>query len=57
MVVADVEVGRNLEARTEAAELMRVNPQFALVPPENGTTKSVEYNRHFNDDLRKPGLK
>jgi adenylate cyclase len=57
LVVADVEVGRSEEARTEAAEIMRVNPQFAVSSPENGTTKSIEFNRHFNDDMRKAGLK
>jgi len=57
LVVADVELGRNEEARSEAAEIMRINPQFTLVPPEKGAAKDVPLNRRFNDDMRRAGLK
>jgi adenylate cyclase len=55
LVVAYSELGRKAEARAEASEILRVNPQFALPPVTGG--KNVALNRRFNDDLRKAGLK
>jgi adenylate cyclase len=55
LVVAYSELGRNAEARAEAAEILRVNPQFALPPVTGG--KNVALNRRFNDDMRRAGLK
>jgi adenylate cyclase len=57
LVVAYTELGRNEEARAEAAEILRVNPKFALLPPELGANKSVDLNRRYNEDMRKAGLK
>jgi len=54
LIVAYSELGRNAEARAEATEILRVNPQFAM-PPENGG-KNVAQNRRFNDDMRRAGL-
>jgi adenylate cyclase len=55
LTVAYSELGRNAEARAEAAEILRVNPQFAL-PPDNAG-KNIASARRFNDDLRRAGLK
>ena len=57
LLVAYIELGRNEEARAEAAAILRIDPHFLLVPPERGTTKDVAFNRLVNDDMRKAGLK
>ena len=57
LLVAYIELGRNEEARAEAAAILRIDPHFLLVPPERGITKDVAHNRLFNDDMRKAGLK
>ncbi len=57
LAMAYVELGRNQDARTQASEVMRINPQFALPPPERETNESIEVNKHFQNDMRKAGLK
>jgi hypothetical protein len=57
LLVAYIELGRNEEARAEASAILRIDPHFQLVPPEQGTTKDEAFNRLFNDDMRKAGLK
>jgi adenylate cyclase len=56
------ELGREPEARTEAAEVMRVSPQFSLEPiePKKGTVidpTDQRLTQLFFADLRKAGLK
>jgi len=36
---------------------MRINPQFALPPPEKETNEDIAVNKHFQNDMRKAGLK
>jgi adenylate cyclase len=57
LVLAYTELGQNEAARAEASEILRVNPQFKLMPPELEPNKSIELNRRYNDDMRKAGLK
>ena len=53
--MAYVELGREEEARAEAAEIMRMSPQFTLasVPPG----RDEAHNQRLRDDLRTAGLK
>jgi adenylate cyclase len=57
MVLAFEELGRDQDARAEAAEVMRISPQFALLPPEKGWNKDVAVNQRWDRDFRKAGLK
>ncbi len=57
LAFADEESGHDREARAEAAEAMRINPQFALRPPEKGYYKDPAFNERIDKDLRKAGLK
>ena len=53
-----IELGRDQDARAEAAEVMRLNPQFTLPPPEKSPwDKDIALARHFDANLRKAGLK
>jgi Flp pilus assembly protein TadD len=55
LVVAYAELGRDEEARGEAAQVMRISPQFALAsgPP----LKNIALSNRWGRDLRKAGLK
>jgi adenylate cyclase len=55
LIIAYAELGRDEEARAEAAQLMRINPQFALtsLPPN----KNLALGKRWDSDLRKAGLK
>ena len=44
MVPCYVEVGRDQDARAEAAKIMRMIPNFALPPPEKGWHKDLAWN-------------
>jgi tetratricopeptide (TPR) repeat protein len=57
LIVAYIETDRDADARAEATKLLRISPQFHLLPPEAGLWKDVALNRRFNDDLRKAGLR
>jgi adenylate cyclase len=57
LAMAYVELGRNQDARAQASEVMRINPQFALPPPEKETNQDIAVNKHFQNDMRKAGLK
>ena len=57
MVLCYVEVGRDQDARAEAAEVMRISPDFALPPPEKGWHKDLAWNERWDRDFRKAGLK
>jgi adenylate cyclase len=55
LLVAYVELGHEEDARAEAAEIVRMSPQFtvASIPPG----RDAAWNKRFRDDLRKAGLK
>jgi adenylate cyclase len=57
LAVAYVELGREQEAHGEAAEVMRINPQFSLASPATDVTKDPAKNKAFEAELRKAGLK
>jgi adenylate cyclase len=57
LVIAYQELGRDEDARAEAAEVMRISPQFVVPPPENGFLKDMVLNKRYLGDLRKAGLK
>jgi len=52
-VVAYTELGRETDARAEAVEFMRSNPDFVIA----GINKDAAVNRLWETDLRKAGLK
>jgi adenylate cyclase len=52
LVVAYTELGRDAEARAEATEMMRINPNFSWRP-----NKDESVNRRLSNDLHKAGLK
>jgi TolB-like protein/DNA-binding winged helix-turn-helix (wHTH) protein len=56
LAVAYIELGRDQDARAEAAEAIHLNPHFKMVPPELWT-KDLAWGRRDNADLRKAGLK
>jgi adenylate cyclase len=55
LTVAYVELGREEDARAEAAEIMRMSPQFTVASLLPG--KDVAKQKLARDDLRKAGLK
>jgi adenylate cyclase len=57
LVIAYEELGRDQDARAEAAVVMRISPQLVLPPPEKAWLKDVALNKRFDRDLRKAGLK
>ena len=57
LVIAYEELGQDKRARAEAAETMRINPQFALPSPEKGYFKDLAFNERVDKDMRKAGLK
>jgi adenylate cyclase len=57
MVLNYVELGRDQDARAEAAEVMRISPHFALLPPEKGWSKDAAENERWYRAFRKAGLK
>ena len=57
LAVAYIEVGREADARAEAAEILRINPQFTLVDPKKGPLKDLALAERYDADLRKAGLK
>jgi Flp pilus assembly protein TadD len=57
LVACYVELGRNEEARVEAAEVMRINPQFSLaVQKQRSFFKEPPRDRLYAD-MAKAGLK
>jgi adenylate cyclase len=57
IIVAYAELGRDQDARAEAAQVMRISPQFALPPPETSWTRDVAWNKRIESDLRRVGLR
>jgi predicted Zn-dependent protease len=55
LVIAYAEVGRNADARAQAAEINRISPGFTLASLPR--TKNEAWNKRSRDDLRKAGLK
>jgi tetratricopeptide (TPR) repeat protein len=55
LAAAYIELGRTDDARAEAAEVMRLNPQFKLPPPDKFPYKDLASNKRFSD-LPKAGL-
>jgi adenylate cyclase len=53
LIVAYIELGRNVDARTAAAELMRINPDFVFGEPN----KDAAVNERWKADLRKAGFR
>jgi adenylate cyclase len=57
LIVCDVELGRNEEARAEAAEVMRINPKFSLAAQKRlSPLKEPLRDRNYRD-MAKAGLK
>jgi hypothetical protein len=50
-----IELGREADARAEAAEVLRINPRF-VIDPKKGVIKDPALAARWNDDLRKAGL-
>jgi hypothetical protein len=55
LIVAYIEVGRDEEARAEAAEIVRMSPQFTLASGRPG--RDAAFGKRMQNDLRKVGLK
>jgi predicted Zn-dependent protease len=55
LIIAYVELGREEDARTEAAEVMRMSPQFTLASMP--VVRDQAWDKRVRDDLRKAGLK
>src|ERR1700693_4859383 len=53
LIVSYTELGRDTEARAEAAELMRINPAFVY----GNVNKDEAVDKRWQSDLRKAGLK
>jgi tetratricopeptide (TPR) repeat protein len=52
--IAYSELGRNGDARAQAAEILRLNPQYKFIPPGKWVPKLLA--SRFDEDLRKAGL-
>jgi adenylate cyclase len=57
LVIAYVELGRDQDARAEAAEIMRISPQFGLHRGAFRGSRDIALNKRWVSDLRKAGLK
>ena len=53
LILAYTELGREQDARHEAAELKRINPQFSYMD----ISKDAAVNKRWENDLRNAGLK
>ena len=57
LIACYVELGRNEEARAEAAEVMRINPQFSLAKQKQISLWKEPLRDRFYADIGKAGLK
>jgi adenylate cyclase len=57
LAIAYSELGSDQEARSQASDVMRLNPQYKLPPAEGFFPKSPVLARRYLGDLRKAGLK
>jgi len=58
--IDDIELGQDKQARAEAAEVLRISPQFSLqtaLPAEGPKGQALAENQRWTADLRKAGLK
>jgi len=55
--IAYSELGRDSDARAQAAEVIRIIPHFILTPPEQTHWGNLALARRHDADLRKAGLK
>jgi adenylate cyclase len=56
--IADVEMGRNDDARAEAAEVLRLSPHYSLATWQQAyPLKDPALQDRWRSDLRKAGLK
>jgi adenylate cyclase len=53
LIVAYIELGRDVDARAAAAELMRINPDFVFGEPN----KDAAVNERWKADMRKAGFR
>ena len=57
LIACYVELGRNEEARAEAAEVMRINPQFSLAVQKQTAAMEQPFRDRIYADIAKAGLK
>ncbi len=57
LIVCYVELGRNEEARAEAAAVMQINPEFSLAAQKQSALLKEPLRDRFYADLAKAGLK
>ena len=57
LIACYVELGRNEEARAEAAEVMRINPQFSLAVQKQNSSLIAPLRERLYADIGKAGLK
>jgi len=57
LIVCYVELGRNQEAHAEAAEVMRITPQFSLTLQKQMSPMTGALRERLYDDMAKAGLK
>jgi len=57
LIACYVELGRNEEARAEATEVMRINPQFSLAAEKQIAAMKEPLRDRFFADMAKAGLK
>jgi adenylate cyclase len=57
LIACYVELGRNEEARTDAEEVMRINPQFSLAVQKQRSLFKEPLRDHLYGDMAKAGLK
>jgi tetratricopeptide (TPR) repeat protein len=57
LIACYVELGRNEEARAEAAEVMRINPQFSLAVQKQMASMRQPFRDRIYGDIAKAGLK
>ena len=57
LIACYVELGRNAEARAEAAEVMRINPQFSLAVEKQRSHLKEPLRDRLYGDMAKADLK
>src|SRR5713101_4824017 len=57
LIASYVELGRNEEARAEAAEVVRINPQFSLAVQKQTSVIEQPFRDRIYADIAKAGLK
>ena len=57
LIVCYVELGRNEEARAEAGEVMRINPEFSLAAQKRISPLKEPLRERNYGDMAKAGLK